>query len=99
MAHPAVAEAVVVAVEHPRWLERPVAVVVLKDGASATAEELLEFLSPHVAKWWIPDAVLFVDEIPRTSTGKFMKAPLRDRYRKVLVDSVPSAGKAVAPDD
>ncbi|MGA7673313.1 MAG: long-chain fatty acid--CoA ligase [Nitrolancea sp.] len=94
MAHPAVAEAVVIAVEHPKWLERPAAVVVLREGASASQDELLDSLRPHFAKWWIPDTVLFVNEIPRTSTGKFMKAPLRDRYRKVLVES-----GAVARDD
>ncbi len=99
MAHPAVAEAVVIAVEHPKWLERPVAVVVLKPDATATEQELLDSLEPHFAKWWIPNSVLFVDEIPRTSTGKFMKAPLRDRYRTILVDGVPGRDKATAQND
>ena len=99
MAHPAVAEAVVVAVEHPKWLERPVAIVVLKEGASATEQELLDYLTPHFAKWWIPDSVLFVNEIPRTSTGKFMKAPLRDQYRKILVDGVPGRDNAIVQED
>ena len=99
MAHPAVAEAVVIAVEHPKWLERPVAVVVLKPDATATEQELLDSLEPHFAKWWIPNSVLFVDEIPRTSTGKFMKAPLRDRYRTILVDGVPGRDRATAQND
>jgi len=84
MAHPAVAEAAVIAAAHPKWLERPVAVVVLKEGHTATETELLAHLAPHFAKWWLPDAVLFVDEIPRTSTGKFLKSALRERYRDVL---------------
>jgi fatty-acyl-CoA synthase len=99
MAHPAVAEAVVIAVEHPKWLERPVAIVVLKDGASASEQELIDYLLPHFAKWWIPDTVVFVDEIPRTSTGKFMKAPLRDQYRKLLVEGELASTEAVAPRD
>ncbi|MDI3340633.1 MAG: long-chain fatty acid--CoA ligase [Sphaerobacter sp.] len=85
MAHPAVAEAAVIAAPHPKWLERPVAVVVLKPGQQATAEELRAHLAPQFARWWLPDAFLFVDEIPRTSTGKFLKAALRERYRDVIL--------------
>jgi fatty-acyl-CoA synthase len=81
MAHPAVREAAVVAVAHPRWDERPLAAVVLKEGASATADELRAFLEPIVAKFWLPDAFVFVDEIPRTSTGKFLKSQLRERFK------------------
>ena len=84
MGHPAVAEAAVVAVEHPKWQERPLAVVVLKNGRTATAQELLDFLAPHFAKWWLPDAVVFVSEIPRTSAGKFLKRALRERFRDYL---------------
>jgi fatty-acyl-CoA synthase len=80
MGHPAVAEAAVVAVEHPKWQERPLAVVVLKDGRTATAEELLDYLAPHFPKWWLPDATVFVSEIPRTSAGKFLKRALRERF-------------------
>ena len=80
MAHPAVAEAAVIAVPHPRWQERPLATVVLKPGASATKEELLEFLTPRVAKWWLPDDVVFIDEVPKTSVGKFSKKDLRARF-------------------
>ena len=81
MAHPAVAEAAVIAVPHPKWDERPLAVVVLRKGQQATADELLEFLAPQFAKWWLPDAVEFALEIPRTSVGKFKKSALRERYR------------------
>jgi fatty-acyl-CoA synthase len=84
MGHPAVAEAAVVAVEHPKWQERPLAVVVLKEGRTATAEELLDYLAPHFAKWWLPDAMVFVAEIPRTSAGKFLKRALRERFRGYL---------------
>jgi len=81
MGHPSVAEAAVVAVPHPKWDERPLAVVVLKAGHNATPEELIEFLRPAFAKWWLPDAIEFATEIPRTSVGKFKKSILRDRYR------------------
>ena len=81
MGHPCVAEAAVIAVPHPKWDERPLAVVVLKAGHEATPEELIEFLRPAFAKWWLPDAIEFATEIPRTSVGKFKKSVLRDRYR------------------
>ena len=80
MAHPAVAEAAVVAVAHPRWTERPLACVVVKPGASVTADALREFLAARFAKWQVPDAFEFIDAIPRTSTGKFWKLKLRERY-------------------
>jgi fatty-acyl-CoA synthase len=80
MDHPAVAEAAVIAVPHPKWAERPLACVVLKAGQSLTAEALLTFLSDRFARWQLPDAVSFVDAIPRTSTGKFWKARLRERF-------------------
>jgi fatty-acyl-CoA synthase len=88
MGHPAVAEAAVVAVAHPTWQERPLAAVVLKAGRACTAEELLRFLEPHFAKWWLPDAVVFVPEIPRTSAGKFQKKALREKYRDYLMQAV-----------
>jgi acyl-CoA synthetase (AMP-forming)/AMP-acid ligase II len=82
MGHPAVAEAAVVAVPHPKWDERPLAVVVLKKGRHASAAELVDYLRPSFAKWWLPDAVEFVEAIPRTSAGKFRKSALRDRFRE-----------------
>lgn len=81
MGHPAVAEAAVIAVAHPKWAERPLAVVVLKPGAEATAAELVQFLEPHFAKWWLPDAVEFVEAIPRTAAGKFLKSALREQFQ------------------
>jgi fatty-acyl-CoA synthase len=80
MAHPAVAEAAVIAVPDPKWLERPLAAVALKDGAAASAEELRAFLEPHFARWWLPDRIVFVTEIPKTAVGKFRKTVLRERF-------------------
>lgn len=81
MGHPAVAEAAVVPVAHPKWAERPLAVVVLKEGRRATADELLEYIAPQFAKWWLPDAIEFETAIPRTSAGKFQKTALREKFR------------------
>jgi fatty-acyl-CoA synthase len=81
MGHPAVAEAAVVAVPHAKWDERPLAVVTVRAGHTVTAEELIKFLEPDFVKWWLPDAVAFVDQIPRTSAGKFRKSELRERFR------------------
>ncbi len=83
MGHPAVAEAAVVGVPHPKWGERPLACVVLKGKASATAEELRDYLSREFAKWWLPDWIQFVERIPLTSTGKFLKSALRERYAAI----------------
>ena len=80
MGHPAVKEAAVVGVPHPKWQERPVAVVVLKEGARATAEELRAFLGQTFAKWQLPDAFVFMEAIPRTSVGKFKKTALREQF-------------------
>ena len=80
MSHPKVKEAAVVGIPHPKWDERPLACVVLKDGETATGEEILEHLKPLVAKWWLPDAVEFIDEVPKTSVGKFSKKDLRTRF-------------------
>jgi fatty-acyl-CoA synthase len=80
MAHPAVAEAAVIAVPSRKWSERPLACVVPKNGAVLTQDEIIGFLTPRVAKWWLPDAVEFIDEIPKTSVGKFSKRTLRERF-------------------
>src|SRR5579863_751649 len=80
MGHPAVKEACVVGIPHPKWLERPLAAVVLKDGATASEGELRAFLARSFRKWQLPDAFVFVDSIPRTSVGKFKKLALRERY-------------------
>lgn len=86
MAHEAVFEAAVIAVPHERWQERPVACVVLKDAAKdqTTKDELFEFLKPQFAKWWLPDDIIFMDEIPKTSVGKFLKRALRDQLKEHL---------------
>jgi fatty-acyl-CoA synthase len=80
MGHPAVKEAAVVGVPHPKWQERPVAAVVLKDGAQATPEELRAFLAQFFAKWQLPDAFVFLEALPRTSVGKFKKIALREQF-------------------
>jgi len=81
MGHPAVLEASVIAVPHPRWAERPLAVVVLRPGMSATGEEIRDHLAKTFAKWQLPEGFAFVNEIPRTSTGKFLKTKLREMYK------------------
>lgn len=80
MNHPAVQEAAVIGVPHKRWQERPLALVVVRPGHTVTAEELRSFLAQHVVRWWIPDDFVFVDELPKTSTGKVAKAKLREQY-------------------
>jgi fatty-acyl-CoA synthase len=80
MAHPKVAEAAVIGVKHPKWSERPLACVVVRPGEELTRDELIEFLEPRVAKWWLPDDVVFIDEVPKTSVGKFSKKHLRERF-------------------
>jgi fatty-acyl-CoA synthase len=81
MGHPAVAEAAVVPVPSMKWSERPLAAVVLKPGASATPDDLRAFLAPQFPKFWLPDAYVFIDAIPRTSAGKFLKSALRERFK------------------
>ena len=80
MGHPAVKEACVVGVPHPKWCERPLAAVVLKEGASASEQQLREFLAKSFARWQLPDAFVFLEAIPRTSVGKFKKTALREQF-------------------
>jgi acyl-CoA synthetase (AMP-forming)/AMP-acid ligase II len=80
MAHPAVALAACIGVPHPKWDERPLLVVVKKPDAQVTRQDLLQFYEGRIAKWWMPDDVVFIDEVPKTSTGKFSKKDLRDRF-------------------
>ncbi|HUK25489.1 MAG TPA: long-chain fatty acid--CoA ligase [Terriglobales bacterium] len=82
MAHPGVREAAVIAVPHPKWQERPIAVIVPREDAKPEAEELRRFLSSKFAKWQLPDAFILVEELPHTSTGKLLKTELRRRYEK-----------------
>jgi fatty-acyl-CoA synthase len=88
MSHPAVAEAAVIGVPSEKWTERPMACVVLKPECAdkVDAEEILAFLSTRVAKWWLPDEVVFVDAIPKTSVGKFAKRFLRERFKEKRVE-------------
>ncbi len=94
MAHPAVKEAAVVAVPHPKWSERPLAAVVLKDNLRASPAELRDFLAPRFAAFWLPDAFVFLDAIPRTSAGKFLKSALRERYADYQWGPQPGPAKA-----
>ena len=80
MGHPAVKEACVVGIPHPKWQERPLAAIVLKDGKETSCEELRNFLATSFAKWQLPDAFVFLDAIPRTSVGKFKKIALREQF-------------------
>jgi fatty-acyl-CoA synthase len=80
MGHPAIIEAAVIAVPDERWDERPLAVVVLREGADATGDELRAFLAPQFAKWWLPDRFEFVEAIPKTGVGKFLKSALREQF-------------------
>jgi fatty-acyl-CoA synthase len=83
--HPKVAEAAVIGVKHPKWDERPLLVIVLKKDESASKEDILAFMQGKVAKWWMPDDVVFVDEIPHTATGKIQKITLRERFKDYVL--------------
>lgn len=83
MSHPDVFEAAVIALPHPKWQERPLACVVLKEHATVTKGELIDFLADQFAKWWLPDDIVFLDEIPKTSVGKFLKAKLRENLSEI----------------
>jgi len=85
VAHPAVAEAAVIAAKHEKWDERPLLIVVKKKGAEVSRDELLRFYEGKVAKWCIPDDVIFVDELPHTATGKLLKTKLREEYGKTVL--------------
>jgi fatty-acyl-CoA synthase len=79
--HPGVAEAAAIGIVHPKWDERPILVVVRKPGSAVSGDEIRNFLAEKVAKWWLPDAVEFVEELPHTGTGKISKKDLRERFR------------------
>jgi fatty-acyl-CoA synthase len=91
IAHPKVAEAAVIGVRHPKWDERPLLIVVLKPGQSADKSEILAFLEGKIAKWWMPDDVVFVDEIPHTATGKIQKITLRERFGDYVLPTAAAA--------
>ena len=81
MGHPQVAEAAVIAVPHPQWLERPLAIVVARAGQALDAQALRDFLSGGFAKWWVPDAIVFAESLPKSGTGKVLKLDLRGTYK------------------
>jgi len=85
--HPKVAEAAVIGVKHPKWDERPLLVVVVKKDQHVSKQELLGFMTGKIAKWWIPDDVAFVEEIPHTATGKIQKTALRERFKDYVLPS------------
>ena len=89
--HPKVAEAAAIGVRHPKWDERPLLVIVLKKGETATKEEILGFMQGKIAKWWMPDDVAFVEEIPHTATGKIQKMTLRQRFKDYRLPSEQAA--------
>jgi len=86
MAHPSVAEAAVIGVPDDKWGERPLAAVVLAAGAAASPDELRAYLSAHIARWQLPERWAFIDEVPKTSVGKFQKTTLRDQYAAGSLD-------------
>jgi fatty-acyl-CoA synthase len=85
VSHPKVAEAAVIGVRHPKWDERPLLIVVLKPGQSAGKDDILGFMQGKTAKWWMPDDVVFVDDLPHTATGKIQKMALRERFRDYVL--------------
>ncbi|HEV2627569.1 MAG TPA: 3-(methylthio)propionyl-CoA ligase [Pseudolabrys sp.] len=89
--HPKVAEAAVIGVSHPKWDERPLLVIVLKKGETATKDDILGFMQGKIAKWWMPDDVVFVDEIPHTATGKILKTRLREQFHDYRLPTVQAA--------
>lgn len=86
LGHPSVAESCVIGVAHKKWDERPLLLIVKKSGESLSDGDMIEFLTGKVAKWWLPDAVVFVDELPHTATGKLLKMTLREQYQSYLLD-------------
>jgi fatty-acyl-CoA synthase len=96
MTHPDVLEAAVIAKPDPRWAERPLCCVVVREGASVSAEELVSHLTGKVAKWWLPDEFAFVAEIPKTSVGKFDKKVLRAQLAEGTLEGRVSVEKAAS---
>jgi fatty-acyl-CoA synthase len=89
--HPKVAEAAVIGIPHPKWDERPLLVIVLKSDQTATKEEILGFMEGKIARWWMPDDVAFIEEIPHTATGKIQKIALRERFKDYVLPTAVAA--------
>jgi fatty-acyl-CoA synthase len=94
MAHPKVMEAAVIAVFHPKWQERPLACIAPLEQyrGDITKQEILEFLGSRVAKWWLPDDIIFIEAVPKTSVGKFNKRALREQFKDYVLPGTPPAG-------
>ena len=80
--HPGVAESAVIGIAHPKWQERPLLLVVRRAGSTVQIEEIMDHLAARIAKWWLPDDVVFVDSLPHTATGKLLKTKLREQFRE-----------------
>jgi fatty-acyl-CoA synthase len=89
--HPKVAEAAVIGIQHPKWDERPLLIIVLKKGETAAKDEILGYMQDKIVKWWMPDDVVFVEEIPHTATGKILKTALRDRFKDHVLPTAEAA--------
>jgi len=89
--HPKVTEAAVIGIVHPKWDERPLLIVVPKEGEKPTKEEILSYMEGKIAKWWMPDDVVFVEEIPHTATGKIQKLALRDQFKEYKLPTANAA--------
>ena len=92
--HPDIAEAAAIAMPHPKWGERPLLVVVPQDGTTLSREEVIDYLVGRIAKWWLPDDVVFVDELPHTATGKIAKLRLRELYKDYVLPTAQEEGQA-----
>ena len=91
--HPKVMEAAVIGIRHPKWDERPLLIIIPKKGESPTREEILGYMDGKIAKWWMPDDVVFVNEIPHTATGKILKTALRDQFKEYTLPSAVAAAE------
>jgi fatty-acyl-CoA synthase len=94
VSHPSVAEAAVIGIRHPKWDERPLLIVVLKKDLAARKEDILGFMQGKIAKWWMPDDVVFVDAIPHTATGKIQKMVLREMFKDYVLPLSPAGAPA-----
>ena len=90
--HPEIAEAAVIGIVHPKWDERPLLILVRKEGSSIEKDEILHFMKGKIAKWWMPDDVTFVEEIPHTATGKIQKRDLREQFKDYTLPTEKTAG-------
>mgnify|MGYP003602771896 FL=1 len=88
MCHPLIAMAAVIAATHPKWDERPIVIAIKQQGSDVTEQDVLDFYADKIAKWQIPDKVIFVESIPLTGTGKMLKRDLREQYGNVLLTDV-----------